>query len=239
MIDLQMARVPAGFFLRGENLQDAQEAHESPQLKVWVDEYEIQVDPVTVSQWSVFLEDSHYSWPKAEWIAECERTHAMPRILSDAPITFVSWHDCSAFAAWLSANSNRRYSLPTENQWEKACRGCEGGRYPWGNGERKWEEEFSKQSDAEGNFLLRPVGQSKDTISPFGCEDMWSLVQEWCDDWFLLDFANPKSPDNDPPGRYKVARGGNAIASGWPRCTARQRMEPDFRSYILGFRLVR
>jgi len=233
-----MMRVPSGYFLRGVDAKAAHETEESPQTRVWLDEYQIQRWPVTVSQWLAFLEESHHEWPKEEWIRVSREKQVMPEILDDAPITWVNWHDCKAFADWLTSRSGRKYSLPTENQWEKACRGVNGQRYPWSDACPNWQEEFTRQADSQGHVLLRSIGKQKQKATPFGVEEMWCNVQEWCDDWFLLDWVNPGNPDNEQPGQYKAVRGGNTIAPGWPRCAARQRIEPTYRSYILGFRLV-
>lgn len=238
MIDLEMVRVPAGAFIRGADLREASESEETPMVRRWLEEYEIGKYPVTVSQWLTFIDSAHYEWPKDAWAEWCKDKRAMPEVVLNAPITYVNWHDCKYFADWLTVETGRKFSLPTEDQWEKACRGTNGQKFPWGNAQPKWVEEFAKESDPEGNFLLSPVGSAKEKASPFGCEQMWSGVQEWCDDWFLLNFANPEDADNDPRGQYKAVRGGNTIAPGWPRCTARQRVEPTYRSYILGFRLV-
>lgn len=238
MSDLEMIRIPAGHFIRGVDLKNAHETEESPCVRVWLDEYEIQRWPVTASQWLRFVEDSYREWPKDEWIRICREKLGMPEILEDAPITWVSWHDCKAFVQWLTSKSGKLYSLPTENQWEKACRGANGQKQPWGDIYPDWQEEFLQTSDSEGRIPLRPVGGRKERASPFGVEEMWCSVQEWCEDSFFLDWVNPENPDNDPPGPFKVIRGGNTITPGWPRCTARQRVEATYRSHVLGFRLV-
>ena len=237
MLALEMIRIPAGYFLRGVDPSQADETEESPEEKIWVAEYEIQRHPVTVRQWLAFLEDARPQWPKAEWLAVCKENRAMPRILEDVPITYVNWHDCKAFANWLLAKSGKKYSLPTENQWEKACRGVNGQKYPWGDIHPNWQEEFLKEADPEGHFLLQPVGTRKEKATPFGVEEMWCNVQEWCEDLFLEDW-NTKEPSNTL-APYRAVRGGNTIGAGWPRCTARQRIDASYRSYILGFRLVR
>ncbi|HVM62632.1 MAG TPA: SUMF1/EgtB/PvdO family nonheme iron enzyme [Verrucomicrobiae bacterium] len=237
-MNITMVTVPAGEFLRGVNEEDAHEAEESPQIVTWVEEYQIQKYPVTVEQWLEFLALSHYKWPKEEWIKVCKETGAMPELREDVPITYVNWFDAKAFADWLAANTGVNYSLPSENQWEKACRGCRGQPYPWGNVMPAFIDDLLSQADPSGNFLLQPVGRHKDKASPFGCEDMCNNVSEWCDDWFLLEFSEPTNADNDVLRECKACRGGNVLTSGWPRCTAREAVDPKLRSHILGFRLV-
>lgn len=239
MIELEMVKIPAGEFVRGIPLAEAFEAEESPEIRVKLGEYEIGRYPVIVSQWFAFLDSSGYKWPKDEWRSICKEKRVMPDIVPDAPISYVTWYDAKAFCDWITSKEGRPYSLPSEDQWEKACRGCDARKFPWGNLQSHWQDEFLKEADSEGLFLLRPVGRHPQTASAFGCQEMWSGVQEWCEDWYLLDFVNSSSPDNDLPGKYKAVRGGNTISAGWPRCTARQRIAPEERSPILGFRVVR
>jgi formylglycine-generating enzyme required for sulfatase activity len=242
MFELEMITVPAGFFLRGADgmdYNDCYEAEESPKIKLWVDEYKIQKYPITVGQWLFFLEDSKYEWPKEEWIKVCKEKHIMPEVRDDLPIVCVSWYDAKAFADWLTVKTGIKYSLPTESQWEKACRGCDGQYYPWGNIMGDWGGELMKETLPEEHWHLQVIGKRKDRASPFGCEEMWCNVQEWCDDWFVFNFTNPEDPNNDSDdSKNKVCRGGSTIASGWPRCTVRIPLEPNVRHYILGFRLV-
>lgn len=238
-MQLEMVKIPAGEFIRGVPLSEAHEAEESPPIKVNLAEYEIGKYPVTVSQWLEFLDNSGHKWPKDDWHRVCKEKGIMPEVIPDAPISYVNWYDAKAFCDWLASNNKSIYSLPTEDQWEKACRGGDARKFPWGNAQPQWQGEFFKEADSDGCFRLRPVGRSPEKSAPFGCQEMWSAVQEWCEDWYLLDFANPSSPDNDLPGRYKAVRGGNTISTGWPRCTARQRVAAEDRSPVLGFRVVR
>ena len=83
----------------------------------------------------------------------------------DHPVVNVNWHDAAAYAKWAEA------ALPTEAQWEKAARGTDGRKYPWGSDWNKSNGNFGGQTAAVGSF---PADQS-----PYGCMDMSGNVREW------------------------------------------------------------
>ena len=211
----------------------AADPEDGPLRIVELSSFAIQKSPVTVGQWKHFLAETSF-----DWAFHKEVQQVAPG--DDFPIVFVSWFDALAFAGWLAEASGRHFALPTEAQWERACRGTDGRLYPWGNGERDWVEEMTADS-----LKPIPVGTRADLPSAIGCLDMWFNVREWCSDWYddelcevpieTLEKLDPKGP---PEGEFRVLRGGHPATSGWPRCCARRAAKPDFRSSIVGFRLV-
>jgi formylglycine-generating enzyme required for sulfatase activity/serine/threonine protein kinase len=126
------------------------------------------------------------------------------------PVCNVSWQDADAFCRWLSSREKRTYRLPTEAEWEYACRA--GTTSPWSTGE---------SASAKGNLAMWTQNNSKNTIhpvaqwpaNPFGLHDMHGNVSEWCADFFNLDFyptAAAENPeDSADRGKGHTIRGGS------------------------------
>jgi eukaryotic-like serine/threonine-protein kinase len=174
------------------------------------------------------------------------------------PVTCVSWNDAVAFCAWLSKAHAGRYRLPTEAEWEYACRAGVPTRHAAGDDDLLLKE-FGNLADesvlghssgfryADGrmtwndNYVFTaPVGRFK--ANAFGLYDMHGNVWEWCADWYDKDYYR-NSPKEDPTGpktgTLRVLRGG-----AWDReaihCRSAFRFpnDADNRSWGLGFRVV-
>lgn len=233
-----MIKIQKGLFIMGANRHKKIDAeyYEEPERRVFLDAFYMQKTTVTVEQWMMFINQTDYNWGQIDKISNFN-------IQKKHPITYVSWYDADRFTTWLRDTLGKNYSLPTEAQWEKACRGCNGQLYPL-NKEYDWEEEFPRYV-ANTTPITLPVGHSPRDRSPFGCLDMWQNVPEWCLNWFDDDgeyyndistkSINPKGPTS---GIYKVYRGGNPLSSGWPRCTYRGFARPEEYHAYRGFRVV-
>jgi formylglycine-generating enzyme required for sulfatase activity len=233
---LEMIDIPEGPFLMGSDPERDFESQdiEQPQHQVWLSPYKIQKTSVTIKEWMLFINETNYKWENFDKLNAVSTS-------ANSPATFVSWLDAIQFTIWLSAKTQKQYSLPTEAQWEKACRGCQGQIYPWGNEELLiWENEIELY-DINVN---QSVGSRSQWKSPYGCLDMWQNTADWCSDWFRDDydenhmekmFINPSGPLN---GKYKVFKGGNPLTSGWPRCAYRGYWDPEYQHHALGFRVV-
>lgn len=139
------------------------------------------------------------------------------------PVVLVSHADALAYAGWLSEATGLSWTLPTEPQWEKAARGTDGRRFPWG-------DEFRPNllnSHDNGPFATMPVGSFPDGASPFGVLDVAGQVFEWT-------FTESR------PGRYLV-KGGSWDDSGCGVCrpAARHSRPAELKHILVGFRLVR
>jgi len=227
----EMVWVPAGNFLMGSVDADIRELllrkpklraalfdDEKPQHTVYLDGYWIYKYEVTVAQYRKFCAETGRKMPaQPEWSTEKH------------PVVNVTWYDAVAYAQWAGAQ------LPTEAQWEKAARGVDARRYPWGN---EWiEERCNNWSDTNPLGMgmhgkcATPVGSYLGCASPYGVQDMAGNVWEWCQDVYDKDYyakspaKNPTGPDK---GEFRVLRGGAwGSTSVTTRSACRLRESPD------------
>jgi sulfatase modifying factor 1 len=158
--------------------------------------------------------------------------------------TYISWDDAVAFCKQLSEEEGKTYRLPTEAEWEYACRAGTQTTWSFGNDEKQlgdyaWYDKNAKYLDEK---YAHEVGLKKP--NPFGLYDMHGNVFEWCHDYFEEDYYK-QSPAQDPPGptsgSFRVLRGGSwFFNSRFTRSACRYRFDADFRgNFFFGFRLVR
>ena len=156
---------------------------------------------------------------------------------SQLPVESVSWEDAAEFCKRLSEKEKKEYRLPTEAQWEYACRAGSTTRYCFGDDELGLGE-YAWYTKTWG-FQSHPVGQKKPNA--WGLYDTHGNVSEWCSDWYD-DGYYVGSPTNDPTGPAtglgRVTRGGSwyAPARGC-RSACRFSGPPGERDYGLGFRV--
>ena len=170
-------------------------AHESPRHRVHLDAFYIDRYEVTNAQYQRFVDATNRRKP-----AISDPAFAGPT----QPVVGVTWNDADAYCKWAGKR------LPTEAEWEKAARGPEGRRYPWGD---EWDERR-----ANGNRRLTkttPVGSYPDGASPYGIHDMAGNVWEWVADWYgsgtYERSGRTQNPTGPRTGDRKVLRGGSAF----------------------------
>ena len=226
----ELVLVSAGNFAMGGNRRE-----------VHVDAFYVDRTPVTNSQFAVFLETTHYKPTDAgakRFLAHW-RNGKPPRGEERHPVVYVSWFDARAYALW----SGQR--LPTEAEWEKAARGADGRRYPWGRAEPKAvHANFGRGRDG-----TTPVGAYPEGASPYGILDLAGNVWEWCEDVYDEDFyengpgMNPKLAASAHPARPKgghVMRGGSFMYDARAlRTYARIAFDPHYRFAEGGFRCAK
>ncbi|MGD2091128.1 MAG: formylglycine-generating enzyme family protein [Candidatus Aminicenantes bacterium] len=236
-----MVYIPAGEFTMGSN--DGGD-DEKPAHVVYLDEYRIGKYEVTIKEYMRFVNETKSNYP--EWLEEGNEYNIntgsndyYKRFVYDenCPIVGVSLEDARAYCDWLSNKTGLNIKLPTEAQWEKASRGNDSRKYPWGD--REPDETLANFGGKIGKTT--PVGSYPDGASPYGLLDMAGNVWEWCSDWYGADYyknAPQKNPPGPESGTDRVLRGGSwlFIAEGL-RCANRNYDSPSYRFYYVGFRL--
>lgn len=173
-IEPELVRIPAGEFWMGSDAND-KDAYddEKPRHKVYVADFWMARYPVTNEEYALFLRDNPAQSKPSEWDEIKRKTNH--------PVRYVTWRDAIAYTRWLSKLTGKRYALPTEAQWEKAARGADGRKYPWGN---VWDATRCNTSESKINDTT-PVGKySPRGDSPYGIADMSGNVWEWCQSKF-------------------------------------------------------
>ena len=252
---IEWVSIPEGAFLMGSTPEEAAAAYEDaklrssmleqhtfdaelPQHQVYLDGYEISRYEITNAQYRAFIEATDRPAPRGH---NGEDTWADETFNADAqPVVGVTWFDAQAFAEWIGG------SLPTEAQWERAARGTEARRYPWGDTPPKARQ--------HANFARRynrpvPVGQFPKGKSPNGIADLAGNVWEWCLDEYSLTTYRRSSggvAQNPIHLRFRdvlqarVIRGGAwDVGRAFLRSSLRFKFYPLDSTHTIGFRVVR
>lgn len=204
--------IPGGPFRMGS---DHDEPNEAPHRTLTLPDFRMGKYPVTNAEYAIFLAHNppQIEPRRAGWFLR-----QPPAGKADHPVVSVSWQDAVAYCAWLSTATGRRYRLPSEAEWEKAARGQDGRRYPWGDA---WQEGAANIASND----TTPVTAHPQGASPDGCLDMLGNVQEWT--------------ASAAGWQERIYRGGayrSAVAE--VRCSARAASNEDSRVPWRGFRVM-
>ncbi len=244
--------VPAGSFKMGDNFGDGL-PRERPVHTVDLDAFYIAKYETTNGQWRKFRDDPGYDdvkyWPNGKvvpkdqvpyWTQANNHGGGTPDS-DDYPVLGVNWDSATAYCNWVSAKTGKKYRLPTEAEWEKAARGTDQRRYPWGN---DIERSDANYVGTEAFDTGMKVGSFPKGVSPYGVYDMAGNVYEWCSDWYSRDYYSvspKKNPKGPATGAYKVVRGGSFFLEAFDmRTYGRSAAWPSFQSHrMIGFRAAR
>ena len=226
-VKLELVRISAGEFLMGTTANPAKKSldYESPQHRVRISKpFYLGKYLVTREQWKLIM-------------GRVPNDSNEPNI----PVEDVSWDDCQQFLGKLNEKMDRQigtFQLPTEAQWEYACRAGSTTRYYFGDDKSKLGEFAWYGENSDGK--LHPVGEKKPNA--WGLYDMYGNVFEWCRDWYDWDYYR-KSPADDPMGpttgcSRRVLRGGSVITE-TESCRSASRIgtEPGIYRYHIGLRV--
>lgn len=283
-IGMKLRLIPAGVFLMGSPEDEkGRERDEGPVHRVritkpfYLGNYEVTVgqfrqfvnatgyktdaEKDAVGGWGYtgveerpFKRDPQYTWRETGFSQS-----------DDYPVVNVSWNDAVAFCEWLSRREKKNYRLPTEAQWEYACRAGTRTRFYHGDVEEElagvgnvsdatanakfavWMKisevdrlKMGTATHSDGYVFTAPVGRFR--ANAFGLYDMHGNVWDWCADWDDADYYQD-SPTDDPTGpaegSSRIRRGGSWLHSAkYARSAQRRRYPPDGRNSPIGFRVV-
>jgi formylglycine-generating enzyme required for sulfatase activity len=231
-----MVLVPAGEFMMGTDEVDKETLqqrfgmsktpflNEQPKHNVKLGDYYIDKYEITNRKYKQFIDETGnalpYGWNNGTY-APGNDEHS---------VIFVSWFDADAYCRWAGKR------LPTEAEWEKAARGNDGRKFPWGD---KFDINKVNASGKYGGVM--PVGHFKEDVSPHGIYDMSGNVSEWTSNWYL-PYPDNEYEDKHYGEKYKVTRGGGWGGIGhysfdfFYRTSFRNNMEPEKSYNDLGFR---
>jgi formylglycine-generating enzyme required for sulfatase activity len=226
---LTLMLIPGGEFMMGApEGEPGSSDHERPQRLVKVPPFLIGCYPVTQAQWRVV----------AGYRPETQELSPDPSYFNggDLPVEQVNWHDATEFCQRLSAKTQKNYHLPSEAEWEYACRAETTTAYHFGD---QLTDEVVNYGDNVGRTT--PVGQYP--ANRWGLHDVHGNVWEWCQDHWHDNYQGAPADGSawieggDPMRR--IQRGGSWIYSWW-NCRSAYRFTyvPGIRSRYLGFRVV-
>ncbi|MCE2838546.1 MAG: formylglycine-generating enzyme family protein, partial [Cyanobium sp. 49614_E6] len=237
-IAITMVQVPAGSFQMGSPDTEAdRRGNEGPQHRVQLQSFFIGQTPVTQAQWQVVA-----GWPKQQLELESQ-----PSLFQGAnrPVERVSWHEAVEFCRRLSARTGRDYGLPSEAQWEYACRA--GSTTPFAFGETltpelanyDWTETYASGPKGVSRQQTTEVGSFP--ANAWGLHDMHGNVWEWClDPWHDSYTGAPAdgSAWTAGGGASRLLRGGSwRFRPAYCRSAVRLSSPPDYRDGGIGFRV--
>ena len=229
----EMALIRAGKFVMGSDLKqdDMAEETESPAREVFIaTDFEIGVCPVSFDEYAWFARAANIDLPDdSRWGRE------------NRPVINVSWQDATDYCKWLSEETGLRFRLPTESEWEYACRAGSTTRYWWGDEAGNRNANFDGSGSEWSATRTSPLKSFK--ANPFGLYDTSGNVWEWVEDTWHDSYKGAPADESarvDADNDFRVLRGGswNDIAD-WARSAARNRSHRSDRFDVIGFRLAR
>ena len=222
-----MVKIPGGSYLMGSN---EGEDDERPIHNVLVDGFYLGKYEITQQQWVELMETR--PWKNLDYVREGD----------NYPAVNVSWFDVKHFIRKLNGISGEYFRLPTEAEWEYACRAGSTSKFAHGSlkmglSHYAW---FYDNAFNKDERYAHEVGTRKP--NKWELFDMLGNVYEWCSDWYSRNYYN-KCPVNNPKGpmygKYKVLRGGDwARTEHFLRVASRRYNSPHYKDVDVGFRLA-
>ena len=234
-ITMDLIGIPGGEFSMGSPPEELERgSEESPQHSVTIRPFLLSKYPVTQAQWQAVIKNNPSRFTKNK--------HS-----SHQPVERVSWFDCIEFCEILSVMVDRQFRLPTEAEWEYACRARTTTPFHFGETITtelaNYNGEYSYGTGTVGEYRHQTTKVGSFSANAFGLYDMHGNVAEWCADTWHDDYQSaPTDGGSWSSSRAKdarVLRGGSWLhLPGSCRCAHRLRSSPDSKSDAFGFRIA-
>jgi len=228
---MEFVWVPAGCFQMGSpSWEDERSEDEGPVHKVCVDGFWMGKYEVTQGQWQKIMGSNPSRFKEGK----------------NYPVENVSWNDCQEFVEKLNHRGRKTFRLPTEAEWEYACRAGSVTPFSFGATISTDQANFDGSNNTYGNGYKGVFRGSTSEVgsldsNSFGLYDMHGNVWEWCADWYKGYYSNisVRNPQGSSMGSDRVNRGGGWSSSPrFVRSACRRGSKPFYRYNFLGFRLV-
>jgi len=223
----EMVEIPEGTFTMGTAGSSGFNYDEAPAHSVTVSAFSMSKYEITNKQFEEFRPE-HVDMRKDEGFSSKD----------DDAVINVTWEDAVAYCKWLSQGTGENYRLPTEAEWEYACRAGTTSAYYTG---ASLPEDLQKQQKNNRDIVWVSLEVGKTTPNAWGLYDMHGNVEEWCLDWYG-PYKNEAQTDPAGPsiGLYRVTRGGSHNTPvEFLRSANRSAATPDAAHNMLGFRVVK
>ncbi len=258
-IDMKFVLIPKGTFLMGSPSNEPKRESDERQHRVTISQpFYLQTTEVTVGQWRSFINDTGYRtkaeiqgwsmiWTGSKWVKKKGYYWDNPEFpqTETHPVTCLSWNDVQKFIEWLTGKEGKTYRLPTETEWEYACRAGTTTPFYTGNcistDQANYDGTHPMPGCPEGEYRKGPVEVESFEPNPWGLHDMHGNVWEWCQDKYKRDYPSGRVTDPKGPtsGWERVLRGGSwHNYAGHIRSALRYRYYPDKWLNYSGFRLA-
>jgi formylglycine-generating enzyme required for sulfatase activity len=255
----EMAVIPSGKFMMGSPQNEPERSDsEGPQHEVTIPEpFAIGRCAVTRGQFAAFvaatghkMEGGAYVWTGGQWKNDPSKSWRDPGFAQDDshPVVCVNWDDVKAYAAWLSNASGKAYRLPSEAEWEYACRAGSVTPFWWGSSISPHQANYDGSSEpykgggGKGEYRKRTVPAKHFDANPWGLYQVHGNVWEWCEDCWNGNYSGAPSDGSawtTGDCAYRVVRGGSWL--GIPRslrAACRINYYPQYRNDYRGFRVA-
>jgi len=228
---MEFVWVPAGCFQMGSPSGESMRSDvEGPVHKVCVDGFWMGKYEVTQGQWQKIIGSNPSRFKKGD----------------NYPVEKVSWNDCQEFIEKLNRRSNKTFRLPTEAEWEYACRAGTTTPFSFGNtistDQANYDGNYTYDNGSKGVYRESTVKVGSFSPNAYGLYDMHGNVWEWCADWYGKNYyknSSVQNPRGPVLGSICILRGGSWDSfPRFVRSAFRFSYLPSFRLYYLGFRLV-
>lgn len=225
-IGIKLVDIPAGYFWMGSEGK-GEDFDEAPMHKVIISEpFKMGATEVTNAQYEAF-DPSHSQYRGKYGLSEND----------DDAVIYVNYNDAIAFCEWLSEKEGKTYRLPTEAEWEYACRAGTYSLYSTGD---YLPNSFLKNQQLYRDPVAVSLQVGQTPANPFGLYDMHGNVEEWCLDWYApYQSGEQTNPLGAEEGLFRVTRGGShGTTTEYLRSANRMAMIPDDKHWLTGFRVV-